>query len=59
MQTMPSFVYLIPAIAFFGTGKPAGILATLIFGSPPVIRMTVLGLRGAPETVREAYPSTA
>lgn len=54
MQTMPSFVYLIPVIAFFGTGKPAGIIATLIFGSPPVIRMTVLGLRGVPETVREA-----
>ena len=54
MQTMPSFVYLIPVIAFFGTGKPAGIIATLVFGSPPVIRMTVLGLKGVPETVREA-----
>ncbi len=54
MQTMPSFVYLIPVIAFFGTGKPAGILATLVFGSPPVIRLTVLGLRGVPESVREA-----
>lgn len=54
MQTMPSFVYLIPVIAFFGTGKPAGILATLVFGSPPVIRLTVLGLQGVPESVREA-----
>lgn len=54
MQTMPSFVYLIPVIAFFGTGKPAGIIATLVFGSPPVIRMTVLGLQGVPESVREA-----
>ncbi|WP_371228938.1 ABC transporter permease [Roseovarius sp. 2305UL8-3] len=54
MQTMPSFVYLIPVIAFFGTGKPAGILATLVFGSPPVIRLTVLGLQSVPETVREA-----
>lgn len=54
MQTMPSFVYLIPVIAFFGTGKPAGIIATIVFGSPPVVRLTVLGLRGVPETVREA-----
>ncbi|WP_271270596.1 ABC transporter permease [Aliamphritea hakodatensis] len=54
MQTMPSFVYLIPIIAFFGTGKPAAILATLVFGSPPVIRLTVLGLQGVPEHVREA-----
>lgn len=54
MQTMPSFVYLIPVIAFFGTGKPAGIIATLIFGSPPVIRLTILGLRNVPEHVREA-----
>lgn len=54
MQTMPSFVYLIPVIAFFGTGKPAGILATLVFGSPPVIRLTVLGLQNVPATVREA-----
>ncbi len=54
MQTMPAFVYLIPVIAFFGTGKPPGILATLIFGMPPVIRLTVLGLRGVPPHVREA-----
>lgn len=54
MQTMPSFVYLIPVIAFFGTGKPAGIIATIVFGSPPVVRLTVLGLRGVPDTVREA-----
>ena len=37
MQTMPAFVYLIPVIAFFGSGKPAGIIATMIFGSPPVV----------------------
>ena len=54
MQTMPSFVYLIPVIAFFGTGKPAAIMATLVFGSPPVIRLTVLGLQGVPDHVREA-----
>jgi len=54
MQSMPSFVYLIPVVAFFGAGKPAAIMATLIFGSPPVVRMTVLGLQQVPEAVREA-----
>ena len=54
MQTMPAFVYLIPIIAFFGTGKPPGVLATLVFGMPPVIRLTALGIRGVPETTREA-----
>ena len=54
MQTMPAFVYLIPVIAFFGTGKPPGIIATLIFGMPPVIRLTTLGLKGVPEDVKEA-----
>ena len=54
MQTMPAFVYLIPVIAFFGTGKPAAIIATMIFGGSPVVRLTVLGLKGVPEEVREA-----
>lgn len=54
MQSMPSFVYLIPVIAFFGAGKPAAIVATLIFGSPPVIRLTVLGLQQVPHAAREA-----
>ncbi len=54
MQTMPSFVYLIPVIAFFGIGKPPGIIATIIFGMPPVVRLTVLGLQGVPEHIREA-----
>lgn len=54
MQTMPAFVYLIPVIAFFGIGRPPGIIATLIFGMPPVVRLTALGLAGVPETVREA-----
>ena len=54
MQTMPAFVYLIPVIAFFGTGKPAAIVATMIFGGSPVVRLTVLGLRGVPKSVREA-----
>lgn len=54
MQSMPSFVYLIPVVAFIGSGKPAGVVATMIFGSPPVIRFTVLGLQQVPETIREA-----
>ncbi len=54
MQTMPSFVYLIPIIAFFGTGKPPGILASMIFGLPPIIRLTTLGLRQVPKDVVEA-----
>ncbi len=54
MQTMPAFVYLIPVIAFFCTGKPPGIIATLIFGMPPVIRLTTLGLNGVSDEVKEA-----
>ncbi len=54
MQTMPAFVYLIPIIAFFGTGKPPGVLSTIIFGMPPVIRLTALGMRGVPEGTKEA-----
>ena len=54
MQTMPAFVYLIPIIAFFGTGKPPGVLATIVFGMPPVIRLTALGMRQVPEGTKEA-----
>lgn len=54
MQTLPAFVYLIPIIAFFGTGNPPGILATIIFGMPPVIRLTALGMQGVPDSIKEA-----
>ena len=54
MQTMPAFVYLIPVIAFFGIGRPPGVLATFIFGMPPVVRLTALGIQGVPEPVKEA-----
>lgn len=57
MQTMPAFVFMIPVIAFFGTGKPAAVVTTMIFGGTPVVRLTVLGLRGVPEHVREAAVS--
>jgi glycine betaine/proline transport system permease protein len=54
MQTMPSFVYLVPAIAFFSIGKPPGVLATVIFAVPPMIRLTALGIIQVRSDVREA-----
>ena len=55
MQTMPSFVYLLPGILFFGLGKPAGIFATVIYAVPPVIRLTNLGIRQvSPQAVEAA-----
>ena len=54
MQTMPAFVFMVPVIAFFGVGKPAAVIVTMIFGGTPVVRLTVLGLRGVPDSVREA-----
>jgi glycine betaine/proline transport system permease protein len=54
MQTIPSFVYLLPAVAFFSIGKPPGILATVIFAMPPMVRLTALGLRHVPENTKEA-----
>jgi len=45
MQTMPSFVYLVPAVFFFGIGGPPAIMATMIYALPPVIRLTNLGIR--------------
>ena len=54
MQTMPSFVYLVPAIAFFSIGKPPGVLATVIFAMPPMIRLTTLGIQQVPSDVKEA-----
>ncbi len=57
MQTMPSFVYLLPGILFFGLGKPAGIFATIIYAVPPVIRLTNLGIRQVPYETIEAVRS--
>ena len=54
MQTMPSFVFMIPVIAFFSVGKPAAVITTMIFGGTPGVRLTVLGMRGVPESIREA-----
>jgi glycine betaine/proline transport system permease protein len=54
MQTMPSFVYLIPALMFFGLGKVPAVLATFIYAVPPVQRLTNLGIRQVSESVQEA-----
>jgi len=54
MQTMPSFVYLIPAIAFFSVGKPPAVLATVVFAMPPMIRLTTLGIQQVSPSVIEA-----
>lgn len=45
MQTLPSFVYLIPAVMFFGMGNVSGLVATMIFAMPPAVRLTTLGIR--------------
>lgn len=54
MQTMPSFVHLIPAMMLFGLGKVPAVLATMIYAIPPVIRLTNLGIRQVPKQVQEA-----
>jgi glycine betaine/proline transport system substrate-binding protein len=57
MQTMPSFVYLIPAVAFFGIGMVPGVFASVIFALPPTVRFTNLGIRQIPEELTEASDS--
>lgn len=54
MQTMPAFVYLIPAIPFFGLGAVSASVATVIFATPPTIRLTALGIRQVPADLIEA-----
>lgn len=54
MQTMPAFVYLIPAVLFFQLGKVPGAVATLIFAMPPAVRFTNLGIRQVPAEIKEA-----
>ena len=57
MQTMPSFVYLLPGVLFFGLGAPAGVFATIIYAVPPVIRLTNLGIRQVSAEAVEAARS--
>ena len=54
MQTMPSFVYLIPALMLFGLGRTPAVMATLIYAIPPIIRLTSLGIRQVDPSVVEA-----
>ncbi|MFC1985315.1 ABC transporter permease [Chloroflexota bacterium] len=54
MQTMPSFVYLIPALMLFGLGKVPAVFATIIYAVPPVIRLTNVGIRQVAPSVVEA-----
>lgn len=54
MQTMPAFVYLLPAIFFFNIGVVPGVVASVIFAMPPTIRMTVLGIKQVPADLIEA-----
>lgn len=57
MQTMPVFVYLIPALLFFGLGSPSAVIATVIYAVVPVIRLTSLGIRQVDREVVEAAAS--
>lgn len=57
MQTMPGFVYLIPAVAFFGIGMVPGVFASVIFALPPTVRMTNLGIRQISRELVEASDS--
>lgn len=57
MQTMPTFVYLIPAVMLFGLGKVPGVFATTIYAAPPVMRLTNLGIRNVCNEMIEAAKS--
>ncbi|MCF4099382.1 ABC transporter permease [Maritalea mediterranea] len=54
MQTMPSFVYLIPTVMIFGPGKIPALLATIVYAAPPLVRLTNLGIRQVEPNVMEA-----
>ena len=54
MQTIPAFVYLVPIVMLFGIGNVPGVIVTIIFALPPVIRLTNLGIRQVPNDVIEA-----
>ncbi|MGP4061237.1 ABC transporter permease [Halobacillus sp. H74] len=54
MQTLPSFVYLIPAILLFGLGGVPAVISTFVFATPPAVRMTSLGIKQVPADVVEA-----
>lgn len=57
MQTMPAFVYLLPAVFFFSHGTVPGVIASVIFAMPPTIRLTILGIKQVPTEIIEASDS--
>ena len=57
MQTTPAFVYLVPVVMLFGIGNVPGVVVTIIFALPPLIRLTSLGIRQVPEDLVEAARS--
>lgn len=57
MQTMPAFVYLIPAVAFFGIGMVPGVFSSVIYAMPPTVRFTNLGIREVDDEMIEAAES--
>ncbi|MEM8652158.1 MAG: ABC transporter permease subunit, partial [Pseudomonadota bacterium] len=57
MQTLPAFVYLVPALFFFGGNKTTAVIATVVYSMPPVIRLTTLGLRQLPPEIDEVANS--
>ena len=57
MQTIPSFVYLIPVVMLFGVGLTPGVIATIIFALPPIVRLTNLGIRQVGKGFKEAGAS--
>ncbi|WP_241581830.1 glycine betaine/L-proline ABC transporter permease ProW [Rosenbergiella nectarea] len=57
MQTTPAFVYLVPIVMLFGIGNVPGVVVTIIFAVPPIIRLTILGIKQVPEDLIEASQS--
>ncbi|EEI46333.1 TPA: glycine betaine/L-proline ABC transporter permease ProW [Proteus mirabilis] len=57
MQTTPAFVYLVPIVMLFGIGNVPGVVVTIIFALPPIVRLTILGIKQVPEDLIEAAQS--
>ncbi|MCI4236738.1 glycine betaine/L-proline ABC transporter permease ProW [Dickeya dianthicola] len=57
MQTTPAFVYLVPIVMLFGIGNVPGVVVTIIFALPPIVRLTILGIRQVPADLVEAAQS--
>jgi glycine betaine/proline transport system permease protein len=57
MQMLPAYAYLVPIVILFSIGNPGGVVATVIYATPPIIRLTLLGIRTVPDDVIEAGKS--